>query len=106
METDAADGNPLRTRIPTAAWKAQNAFHSSHKARRRLPHRIHFSLGRRMGSTSNIKQQVCQFQTVSTEGFTPPLCANNVLLKVSASRTMGGYARPDSSTRERVAGRE
>jgi hypothetical protein len=28
-------------------------------------------LGRRMGSTSNIKQQVCQFQTVSTEGFTP-----------------------------------
>ena len=71
METDAADGNPLRTRIPTAAWKAQNAFHSSHKARRRLHHRIHFSLGRGMGSTSNIKQQVCQFQTVSTEGFTP-----------------------------------
>ena len=75
METDAADGNRLRTRIPTAAWKAQNAFHSSHKARRRLHHRIHFSLGRRMGSTSNIKQQVCQFQTVSTEGFTPEVCA-------------------------------
>jgi len=34
--TDAADGNPLTTRIPTAAWKAQNAFHSSHKARRRF----------------------------------------------------------------------
>ena len=42
METDAADGNPLTTRIPTAAWKAQNAFHSSHKARRRFHHRIHF----------------------------------------------------------------
>jgi hypothetical protein len=28
VETDAADGNRLRTRIPTAAWKAQNAFHS------------------------------------------------------------------------------
>jgi hypothetical protein len=53
--TDAADGNPLRTRIPTAAWKAQNAFHSSHRARRRLHHRIYFSLGRRMGSASNIK---------------------------------------------------
>jgi hypothetical protein len=39
--TDAADGNPLTTRIPTAAWKAQNAFHSSHKARRRFHHRIH-----------------------------------------------------------------
>jgi hypothetical protein len=25
-----------QTRIPTAAWKAQNAFHSSHKARRRF----------------------------------------------------------------------
>ena len=36
VETDAADGNPLTTRIPTAAWKAQNAFHSSHKARRRF----------------------------------------------------------------------
>ena len=35
VETDAADGNPLTTRIPTAAWKAQNAFHSSHQARRR-----------------------------------------------------------------------
>jgi hypothetical protein len=33
-------------------------------------------LGRRMGSTSNIKQQVCQFQTVSTEGFTPLNCAH------------------------------
>jgi hypothetical protein len=33
-------------------------------------------LGRRMGSTSNIKQQVCQFQTVSTEGFTPFNCAH------------------------------
>ena len=75
METDAADGNPLTTRIPTAAWKAQNAFHSSHKARRRLHHRIYFSLARRMGSTSNIKRQVCQFQTVSTEGFTPFGCA-------------------------------
>ena len=32
VETDAADGNPLTTRIPTAAWKAQNAFHRSHKA--------------------------------------------------------------------------
>ena len=42
METDAADGNLLTTRIPTAAWKAQNAFHSSHKARRRFHHRIHF----------------------------------------------------------------
>ena len=42
METDAADGNPLTTRIPTAAWKAQNAFHSSHKARRRFHHRIYF----------------------------------------------------------------
>ena len=42
VETDAADGNPLTTRIPTAAWKAQNAFHSSHKARRRFHHRIHF----------------------------------------------------------------
>jgi len=40
--TDAADGNPLTTRIPTAAWKAQNAFHSSHKARRRFHHRIYF----------------------------------------------------------------
>jgi hypothetical protein len=39
--TDAADGNPLTTRIPTAAWKAQNAFHSSHKARRRFHHRIY-----------------------------------------------------------------
>jgi hypothetical protein len=38
VETDAADGNPLTTRIPTAAWKAQNAFHSSHKARRRRFH--------------------------------------------------------------------
>src|ERR1017187_3849834 len=36
VETDAADGNPQRTRIPTAAWKAQNAFHSFHKARRRF----------------------------------------------------------------------
>jgi hypothetical protein len=42
VETDAADGNPLTTRIPTAAWKAQNAFHSSHKVRRRFSHRIHF----------------------------------------------------------------
>ena len=42
METDAADGNLLTTQIPTAAWKAQNAFHSSHKARRRFHHRIHF----------------------------------------------------------------
>ena len=42
METGAADGNPLTTRIPTAARKAQNAFHSSHKARRRFHHRIHF----------------------------------------------------------------
>ena len=42
VETDAADGNPLTTRIPTAAWKAQNAFHISHKARRRFHHRIHF----------------------------------------------------------------
>ena len=31
MKTDAADGNPLTTRIPTAAWKAQNASHSSHR---------------------------------------------------------------------------
>jgi hypothetical protein len=38
VETDAADGNPLTTRIPTAAWKAQNAFHSSHKAH----HKVHF----------------------------------------------------------------
>jgi hypothetical protein len=42
VETDAADGNPLTTRIPTAAWKAQNAFHSSHKAPRRFHHRMHF----------------------------------------------------------------
>jgi hypothetical protein len=33
--------------------------------------RIHFSLGRRMGSASNIKRRVCQFETVSTEGCTP-----------------------------------
>jgi hypothetical protein len=39
VETDAADGNPLTTRIPTAAWKAQNAFHSSHKAH----YKVHFS---------------------------------------------------------------
>jgi len=39
---------------------------------------IHFSLGRRMGSASNIKRQVCQFQTVSTEGFTPVPCAKSV----------------------------
>jgi hypothetical protein len=71
VETDAADGNPLRTRIPTAAWKAQNAFHSSHKARRRLHHRIYFSLGRRMGSASNIKTASVPTSTVSTEGFTP-----------------------------------
>jgi hypothetical protein len=32
VETDASDGNPLTTRIPTAAWKAQSAFHRSHKA--------------------------------------------------------------------------
>jgi hypothetical protein len=51
---------------------------SSHKARRRLHHRIYFSLARRMGSTSNIKRQVCQFQTVSTEGFTPGACALRV----------------------------
>ena len=52
VETDAADGNPLRTRIPTAAWKAQNAFHSSHKARRRrFHHRIHFF--ERLRSTLN-----------------------------------------------------
>jgi hypothetical protein len=31
VKTDAADGNPLTTRIPTAAWKAQNASHSSHR---------------------------------------------------------------------------
>jgi hypothetical protein len=38
VETDAADGNPHRTRIPTAAWKAQTAFHSSHKpSNRPLP---------------------------------------------------------------------
>src|SRR5262249_60927777 len=35
VETDAADGNPPRTRIPTAAWKAQNASHSFHQALRR-----------------------------------------------------------------------
>ena len=78
VETDAADGNPLTTRIPTAAWKAQNAFHSSHKARRRLHHRIHFSLGRRMGSASNIKTASVPIQTVSTEGFTPVSCAKTV----------------------------
>ena len=39
VETDATDGNPQRTRIPTAAWKAQSAFHSSHKARRRFHRR-------------------------------------------------------------------
>ena|SRR5215469_9935544 len=32
VETAAAAGNPQTTRIPTAAWKAQNAFHSFHKA--------------------------------------------------------------------------
>src|SRR5262249_2597011 len=32
VETDAAAGNPPKTRIPTAAWKAQSAFHSSHEA--------------------------------------------------------------------------
>jgi hypothetical protein len=42
-------------------------------------------LGRRMGSTSNIKQQVCQFQTVSTEGFTPALCALVCALAVPLS---------------------
>ena len=90
VETDAADGNPLTTRIPTGAWKAQNAFHSSHKARRRFHHRIHFfrepavhfkhgffwSEGR--GATQTTKQQVCQFQIVSIEGFTPSDCARTV----------------------------
>jgi len=32
LETDAVAGNPPKTRIPTAAWKAQGAFHSSHEA--------------------------------------------------------------------------
>lgn len=27
VETDAADGNPHTSRIPTAAWKAKTAFH-------------------------------------------------------------------------------
>lgn len=36
METDAADGNPLTTRIPTAAWKAQSAFHSFQKAQQQF----------------------------------------------------------------------
>ncbi len=83
METDAADGNPLTTRIPTAAWKAQNAFHSSHKARRRFTYRIHFFRKAAVhlkhaffwsegwGAPQTIKRQVCQYQTVSTEGFTP-----------------------------------
>src|ERR1700693_3184536 len=75
VETDAADGNPLTTRIPTAAWKAQKAFHRSPQARRRLHHRIHFSLGPRMGSASNIKTASVPIQTVSTEGFTPRKCA-------------------------------
>src|SRR5215467_672119 len=35
VETDAAAGNPPKTRIPTAAWKAQSAFHSSHEAQQR-----------------------------------------------------------------------
>ena len=54
VETDAADGNPLTTRIPTTAWKAQNAFHSSHKARRRLHHRIYFSLAQGWGAPQTL----------------------------------------------------
>ena len=51
VETDAADGNPPTTRIPTAAWKAQNAFHSSLKAH----HKVHFFERQR----STLKTQFC-----------------------------------------------
>src|SRR6516162_7330297 len=54
VETDAADGNPLTTRIPTAAWKAQNAFHSSHKARRRFHRGTCFTS--RVGPNQKIKR--------------------------------------------------
>jgi hypothetical protein len=39
-ETGAADGNPPR--IPTAAWKAKTAFHSSHEAQQKFDHPMYF----------------------------------------------------------------
>lgn len=51
METDAAAGNPHTTRIPTAAWKAQTAFHSSHKATQQFGYTI--LLIKRQRSTLN-----------------------------------------------------
>jgi hypothetical protein len=50
VETGAADGNPPTSRIPTAAWKAQTAFHSSHKAQQQFHYTIHFE---RQRSTLN-----------------------------------------------------
>jgi len=48
VETGAADGNPLTPWIPTAAWKAQTAFHSFHEAQQQGHH-----LSERQRSTLN-----------------------------------------------------
>jgi hypothetical protein len=50
VETDASDGNPLTTRIPTAAWKAKRFPPFPQGRRRRSHHTIqkrgHFKRGK------------------------------------------------------------
>jgi hypothetical protein len=56
VETVATDGNPHTPRIPTAAWKAKTAFHSSHEAQQQFHHlfeRQRYTLNRRIFGPKN-----------------------------------------------------
>ena len=87
VETDAPDGNPLTTRIPTEAWKAQNAFHSSHEARRRLYNRIQFFERQR--------------STLNTLSFGPK-DGEHLKLRIYATQPRQGiHPRDDSHTKFR-----
>jgi hypothetical protein len=56
VETVATDGNPHTPRIPTAAWKAKTAFHSSHEAQQQFHHlfeRQRYTLNQRIFGPKN-----------------------------------------------------
>ena len=60
---------------PLMEIRSERGFPQGLESTKRFPQ---FPQGRRRRLHQTLKRQVCQFKTVSTEGFTPPRCASFV----------------------------
>ena len=88
---------PLRPEPPCGFSGLEHSFERHHQLGIRLQHQ------RRGEEHHSINHQVCLFQTVSTEGFTPHNCAHFVL-NATSLQLIPAYCSPNSGFAQSLAG--